>query len=97
LEYSGFRKILTESEKSDREAIIDYRNDIAHSIQELVFDLNLDSYSKIFVKFSGEKYQYEVLTRLKNYKELIFNRIMGGYVFEVNINSVLFAQAERTY
>ncbi len=90
-------KILTESEKSDIEAIIDYRNDIAHSIQELVFDLNLDSYSKSFVKFSGEKYQYGVLTRLKNYKDLIYERFMGGYVFEINMNPILFAQAERTY
>lgn len=91
-------KILTESEKSDIEAIIDYRNDIAHSIQKLVFDLNLDSYSKSFVKFHGDKYQYGVLTRLKNYKDLIYKRFMGGgYVFEINMNPILFAQAERTY
>ncbi|MDR7090287.1 hypothetical protein [Cellvibrio fibrivorans] len=90
-------KILTENEKLDIEAIIDYRNDIAHSTQELVFDLNLDSYSKSFVKLSGEKYQYGVLKRLKKYKDLIYERFAGGYVFEMNMNPVLFSQAERTY
>ncbi|WP_351088886.1 hypothetical protein [Shewanella sp. S1-49-MNA-CIBAN-0167] len=89
--------ILSTEEKDDIESIIDYRNDIAHSIEELVFDLNVDSYSKSHVKFAGKKYEHGVLERLKKYKELMYKRFSGKYVFEINMNSVLFAQAERTY
>lgn len=89
--------ILSIEEKEDIERIIEYRNDIAHSIAELVFDLNVDSYSKSFVKFSSKKYEYGVLERLKKYKEILYERFAGKYVFEINMNSMLFFQAERTY
>ena len=57
--------ILSKEEKEDVERIIDYRNNIAHSIGELVFDLNVDSYSKSFVEISGIKYEYGIIERLK--------------------------------
>lgn len=89
--------VLTEEEKSDIEAIIDYRNDIAHSIEQLVFDLNVDSLSRSYVEFKGSKYEYGVLERLKKYKEALYDRFSGEYVIEINMNYELFYQAERIY
>lgn len=89
--------VLTLEEREDIEKIIDYRNDIAHSIQELVFDLNLSSYSRNFVEFKEAKYDYGILERLKLYKEKIYKGLSGKYIFELSMNPVLFEQAERTY
>lgn len=89
--------VLSVEDTKDIEKIIDYRNDIAHSIQELVFDLNVDTYSKSLVKFSGSKYKYGVLERLKKYKESMYEKFSSKYIFELNMKSVLFSQAERTY
>lgn len=89
--------VLSEEEKDDIEKIIDYRNDIAHSIHELVFDLNLDSYSKGFVEFKGAKYDYGVLDRLKLYRDKIGRGLQGKYIIEISMNSLLFDPAGRVY
>lgn len=72
--------ILTEHEKSDIEAIIEYRNNIAHSIETMVYDLNLDPYSKDAVQAFGVKYKYGIVNRLQSYKKIIYERCRGKYI-----------------
>lgn len=89
--------ILTQEESDDLQDIVDYRNQIAHSIHNLTFDISNDAISEICVDLTGMKYDYEALKRLELYRETIHKKLASKFILETGSNFLLFESAEKTY
>ncbi len=89
--------ILTQEESDDLQDIIDYRNQIAHSIQNLTFDVSNEALSEDYIQFKGIKYDYEALKKLKAYRNKIHAQLSSKYILSISYNSLLFESAEYTY
>lgn len=89
--------ILTQKESDDLQSIIDYRNQIAHSIQNLTFDISTEAFSEDYIQFKGAKYDCKALERLSSYRDKIHKQLSIKYFVVVGFNSLLFESAEYTY
>ena len=89
--------ILTQEESDDLQDIIDYRNQIAHSIQKLTFDISNEALSENYIQFKGVKYDYEALKRLEAYQDKIHTLLSSKYILPLGFSSLLFESAEYTY
>jgi uncharacterized protein YutE (UPF0331/DUF86 family) len=89
--------ILTEAEKNEIERIVDYRNEIAHRIHELTYDLGQTRIAHDYRRFYGVKYQDGALKRLKHYREKIERDFISKYVISLSFDELLFEPAEKTY
>ena len=89
--------VLTQEESDDLQGIIDYRNQIAHSIQNLTFDISNEAISEDYVQFQGVKYDYEALNRLEVYRDKIHSELRSKYILPAGFNSLLFESAKYTY
>ena len=89
--------ILTQEESDDLQEIIDYRNQIGHSIEKLTFDINNEPNSEHYIRFLGVKYDYEALKRLESYRDKIHKELSINYVLPLGIDSLLFKSAEYTF
>ena len=88
-------KVITEDEKNELENLINYRNDIAHRLYQLVADLNSKHYSTL--EIFRNKYNYKALHRLKSLQKTIFDNMMTKYVLPIGLKSLTFSYAESVY
>jgi len=89
--------ILSQGESDDLQNIIDYRNQIAHHIQELTFDISRDKCATGHFDLKGSQYDYSALERLEHYREQIHCKMEQRFVIPLGFDSLLFASAEKTY
>ena len=89
--------ILTQEESDDLQEIIDYRNQIAHSIENLTFDISKEPISERRVRSHGVKYEYDALKRLESYRDKIHKELSINYILPLGIDSLLFKSAEYTF
>jgi uncharacterized protein YutE (UPF0331/DUF86 family) len=89
--------ILTEAEKNEIEHIVDYRNEIAHRIQELTYDLGQTRITRSYRHYYGTKYRYDVLQKLKYFWQKIENDLGKKYVTSLSFDALLFEPAQKTY
>jgi hypothetical protein len=89
--------IITQEESNDIQEIIDYRNQIAHRIQNLTYDISNEAFSEDYIQFKGVKYDYEALKRLEVYRDKINRGLSRKYILTLGFNSLLFESAEYTY
>ncbi len=91
-------KVITKSDSDEIKKIIDYRNDIAHRIHELVYDVSrhkiTDDYFRTYRKV---KYDYNALKKIKHYRDKIYSGIRGKYVMSLSPTPLLFEAAEKAY
>ncbi|MGA2439484.1 MAG: hypothetical protein ABSH08_00870 [Tepidisphaeraceae bacterium] len=88
--------IITQTESDDIQRLIDYRNHIAHSIYEFTSDLSREAVAVSYSEFSGVKYDYEALRKLKLYRRKISDGLRDG-VISLSFAPIIFEGAERTY
>lgn len=89
--------IISEAEKTEIERLVNYRNDIAHRIYELTYDLGRGSFTEDYRRFYGLKYDYSVLSKLTAYREKIERGLESKYVLSMSFDNLLFEAAEKTY
>ncbi len=89
--------VISSKDKIDIEGLIDFRNNIAHSIETVLADINNDQWSIDYIKFKGLNYRTNAVERLLYYKKKIFEGLRNKSVFEISMNSTLFHPAEWTY
>ncbi len=87
-------RVITQEESNGIQSIIDYRNDIAHAIQKMTFDIDSN---KDFIESYGVTYDYKSLKRLELYKEKIHKGLSGNYILPLTFNPLLFESAENTF
>lgn len=80
-------KILTLEETEELSSLIQYRNDIAHRIGDLVVDLSAPNH------YEGS-YNYTALKTLKAYKRKIHKGILSKYVSSFSMTAYFFETTE---
>ena len=86
--------VLTKDEKSEIEGLIDYRNIVAHKIQNIVFDLSNFKDKDYYINKDYMTYNYEALDRIRHYRNLIDKRRRGN-VKTINFSSLYFESLEK--
>jgi uncharacterized protein YutE (UPF0331/DUF86 family) len=89
--------ILTEAEKEEIEGLVDYRNEIAHAIHDLTYDLGQSKLHRDYRRFYGVRYRHNALKRLKYYWDKIERGLCSQYVVSLSFDKLLFEPAEKTY
>jgi len=76
--------ILASSETAQLEQLFDYRNEIAHQIQNLICDLNPDYGCNV-----SYKYDYNAIHDLRKIKEKINSTIHKHFIINVDMDGAL--------
>ena len=85
--------ILAEEESEDIQRIIEIRNEIGHSIHNLVSDIS----AKEFGSYENNIYDYYALDRFERYREKIQRGMQKKFVLQVGFTDLAFEEAEKTY
>jgi hypothetical protein len=86
--------IITQDERDDVRRLVDYRNTIAHEIQQLTYDLSQDRFGATHHEV---KYDYKALRRLKKYREKIEKGLQHMTHMVLSFDGLMFEAAERTF
>lgn len=89
--------ILTPEESKEIQDIIDYRNQVAHSIQDLTFDASTAPFNQEHIDRHGIKYKSGLLERIEFLKKKIRMGMSSRYIFTTGFEYLLFDSAEQTY
>lgn len=89
--------VITQADSDEIQRLIAYRNDIAHNIHQLTYDLSCEPIAQGYSQFYGTKYDYEALKKLKYYRDKISRGVQSKYVISLSFDSLLFEAAEKTY
>jgi hypothetical protein len=90
-------QVITESERIEIEKLVDYRNHIAHRLEELNADIGHTRCAKDFARFrsAGPKYDYAAVKRLCFYRKLLSKRTQSNYIQQLSMAPLLFETTER--
>jgi hypothetical protein len=88
--------VITQAESDDIQRLTDYRNTIAHDIQQLTFDLSQESFVADYGEVYKVKYDDKALKRLKAYRPKIEKGLQHMLVV-LSFDHLLFDAAERTF
>lgn len=88
--------IITQDESDDIQRLVDYRNTIAHGIQQLTYDLSQETFAVDWGSdLYGVKYDYKARRKLKEYRE----KIEKGFrymIYVFSFDGVMFNATEKT-
>ena len=87
--------VLTEEEKQEVEELIDYRNTVAHEIQNIIFDLSNHKEKSYLISKDSMTYNYEALDRIRYFRNLIDERRRGN-IKTISFSSLYFESLEKT-
>lgn len=94
-------KALMSEEKTEIVSLIDYRNEIAHRIQDLVADLSSNRYVRRLVEFRLGRikgFDYGAVERLQHFLQRLDDLYRTRpYVFTISMNGLMFEAAEKTF
>jgi uncharacterized protein YutE (UPF0331/DUF86 family) len=88
--------ILTQSESSEIQRLVNYRNTIGHRIYELTFDLSRERIAQELQEFREEiaskiaMYDYSARQKIKHYRDKIFDQIGRRYITVIPFDWLLF-------
>ena len=90
-------RILTQSESDELQALIDYRNDIAHRIYSLTCDIAHPEKPQDHLRRLEVKYNYDALCKFEYYRAKIQKGFQSRYVMSLSLDTLFFENAENTY
>lgn len=85
--------IITQEESEDIQNIIEIRNEIGHSIHNLVLDIS----GPEFVLKGKKAYDYFALGRFEKYRKKIERGMNRKFILEVDFRELAFEKAEKAY
>src|ERR1700688_4393495 len=62
---------LSKDERTELKTLIDFRNDIAHELHMLTFDVGRSGFTRRMLRIQKPKYDYAKLERLKHYRKVL--------------------------
>jgi hypothetical protein len=86
--------IFNETEANELKELLDYRNDIAHRVHEVMSDLNRSYWAADHVAYAAPAYKGGALDRIREYKTSMWNRAGGKLMLSLSMDSMLFELAE---
>jgi hypothetical protein len=90
-------RVLSQTEADELKKLTDYRNRIAHEIQNLTFDISREGVAADYVRFKGAQYDHGALKRLEHYRQVIPERMRRRFVLVLGFDEILFDSAKTTY
>jgi hypothetical protein len=89
---------ITDDQRDEIIKIVDYRNNIAHELQNMTFDVSRSTYMRSMRQVTKPKYDYGMLERAKFYRRFLPDKAMRrGFICELSMNASWFRSAEQTY
>jgi hypothetical protein len=85
--------IITKEESEDIQNIVEIRNEIGHSIHNLVLDIS----GPEFVLKGKKAYDYFALDRFEKYRTKIERGMNRKFILEVGFRELAFEKAEKAY
>jgi hypothetical protein len=89
--------VVSEQERDDITALVNFRNEIAHNIQTLTIDVSRDPYARSMQQFRESSYDYGALKRIKALHNDLDRRMQSKYVHVLSMQRYTFRAAEKTY
>jgi hypothetical protein len=86
--------IFTEAEANELKELLDYRNDIAHRVHEVMSDLNRSYWAADHVAYAAPAYKGDALDRIRTYKRSLWKRAGSKLMLSLSMDSMLFELAE---
>jgi hypothetical protein len=76
---------ITAAQRDEIIKIVDYRNDIAHELQRMTFDVSRSTFVRSMREIEKPKYDYDMLDRAKFYRRFLPNKALRrGFVSELS-------------
>jgi hypothetical protein len=88
--------VITQNESDDIQRLTDYRNTIAHAIQQLTYDLSQERFATDYESAYAVKYDYKALRKLKTYRPKI-EKGLRHMIVVLSIDHLMFEAADRTF
>jgi len=89
---------ITAAQRDEIIKIVDYRNDIAHELQKMTFDVSRSTFVRSMRDIEKPKYDHGMLERAKFYRRFLPDKALRrGFVSELSLRSAWFRSAEQTY
>jgi hypothetical protein len=90
---------LSKDERDEFKTLIDFRNDIAHELHTLTFDVGRSNFILKLLQHQIEKpkYEYGRLARLKWYRRVLPDRLGRHFGLVISSDHLFFEAAEKTY
>lgn len=89
--------ILTQSESTELQNLIEYRNQIAHEIHHLTGDIEVPGRRYGLRHYLKLRYDYDALNRVKKWHHVLGNRLLRHYMMQYSCDSLIFEAAEKAY
>lgn len=89
--------ILSTSEAKELQALLQYRNDLAHRLHDVVADTSRLEFVTSGFDFLPPKYKADALDRLRALRELLSERSFHKLTFMVSLDGLGFELAETVY
>lgn len=94
--FSVERGMFTQDEADELQGLLNYRNDIAHRIHEIMADITRDQWSTQSFEFRPPAYKSDALERLQEFRDTLAER-GKGLVMVLNLSQFSFEHAENVY
>lgn len=87
--------VITQDESDDIRKLTDYRNTIAHDIQQLTYDLSQERFAADYGSVYKVKYDSRALRRLKKYRPKI-EKGLRHMIYVASFDHLMFEATEKT-
>jgi hypothetical protein len=88
---------ITEAQRDEIIKIVNYRNNIAHELQKMTFDIGRSAFIRSIREYEKPKYDHNILSRAKFYRTFLPDTVLRDFVLEMSFDSLMFEAAEQTY
>jgi len=88
---------LSADERAELKDLIEFRNDIAHELHMLTFDVGRSGFTRRMLRVQKPKYDHQKLERLKHYRKVLPDRLARHFGIELSFDDLYFEAAEKTY
>lgn len=89
--------MFTRAEADELQALMNYRNDIAHRIHEVMSDVTRTTWNTDYLSFKAPAYKGEALDRMRAFAKGLWERSRGKFITQLSVKGVTFEMAEQVF
>lgn len=86
--------MLSEVEANELKELLEYRNDIAHRIHEVMADISRSYWASDHLAYTPPTYRGDALGRLRTYRQLLSERAGSKLIISLSMDGILFELTE---
>lgn len=89
--------VFAATEADELHDLLGYRNDIAHRIHLMMYDVSRDYWASDHLYFQAPLYKGDALDRLRDYQQSLWQRMPSGMTRMLSMDGLLFETAQQVY